>query len=77
MKDKLKNIFLQIFATKIGWLAISMFLFIFFGILANYHDWAIIAMKISLIYPLGLALVMMIYAWIVNPIRDYKESKKK
>lgn len=76
MKDKLKNALLQVFATKIGWLGVTMFLFVVFGLLANIYDWAYIAMQICLIYPVGLGLVMMAYAWVINPIRDYKENKK-
>ena len=76
MKDKTRHWLLQIFATKIGWLAITLLLAIVFGILGNYYDWAAIAMYICFLYPVGLTLVMIVYAWIINPLRDYKERKK-
>lgn len=64
-----KFIFQQIFCTKIGWLFICLFLTLVFGILSNWFDWATYAMFISLIYPVGLSLVMLIYAWIINPFK--------
>jgi uncharacterized membrane protein len=75
MNDKTRHWLLQIFATKIGWLVISALSAITFGILGNYYEWAAIAMYISFVYPVVLFLIMMVYAWIINPIRDYKESK--
>jgi hypothetical protein len=60
----------QIFCTKIGWLFIFLFLSLVFGILSNWIDWCEYAMFISLIYPVGLSLVMIVYAWIINPIKN-------
>ena len=62
-------IFKQIFCTKIGWLFICIAFSVIFGVLANWFDWAEYAMFISLIYPVGLSIVMLIYAWIINPLR--------
>jgi formate/nitrite transporter FocA (FNT family) len=76
MKNKMKKWFLQIFATKIGLLAVSVVLIIVFGILGDKYEWAETAMMFSWLYPIGLTLVMMVYAWIINPIRDYKERKQ-
>lgn len=77
MKNKkLQHWLLQIFATKIGWLAISLLSAITFGVLSNWYDWAEIPMFISWVYPVVLTLIMIVYAWIINPIRDYKETKK-
>jgi hypothetical protein len=75
MNNKIKHWLLQIFATKIGLLAVSVFLILIFGILGNKYEWAETAMKICWLYPIGLALVMIAYAWVINPIRDYKARK--
>lgn len=70
----MKQFFLQLFATKIGWLLISIILIITFGILSNWYYWAQFALGISCIYPLGLCLVMIAYAWIINPIREWRKK---
>ena len=77
MKENTKHWLLQIFATKIGLLAVSVVLILVFGILGNKYERAATIMYLAWIYPIGLALVMMAYAWVINPIRDYKERKKK
>lgn len=59
----------QIFCTKIGWLIICLFLSLVFGILANWIDWCQTAMFISLVYPILLTIVMIVFAWIINPIK--------
>ena len=74
MKEKTEFWLLQIFATKIGWLAISAVLIVTFGILANFYPWAETAVLISLIYPIVLTLIMLVYAWIINPIKAIKEK---
>lgn len=77
MKNKkLEHWLLQIFATKIGWLGISLLGMIVFGLLSNIYEWAEIAMFISLIWPVTFTLIAIVYALIINPIRDYKETKK-
>jgi len=65
-----KFILQQIFCTKIGWLFICLFLSVLFGTLSNWIDWCEYAMYVSLIYPAGLSVVMIIYAWIINPIKN-------
>jgi amino acid transporter len=74
----MKKILVQIFCTKIGWLVICLLLAGGFGILSDYNDSLFfpIAMYASLVYPAGLLLVMLAYAWFINPIRDKKESKR-
>jgi hypothetical protein len=76
MNNKMKQWLLQIFATKIGLLALSVVLIIVFGILGNKYEWAETAMMITWLYPIGLALVMFAYAWVINPIKDYKARKQ-
>lgn len=74
----MKNILVQIFRTKIGWFVICLLLAGTFGILSDYYNSLFfpIAMYVCLVYPFGLTLVAIAYGWIINPIRDRKESKK-
>lgn len=74
----MKKILTQIFCTKIGWLVVCLLLAGLFLILSDYYDSAffVIAMYVSLIYPVVLTLIMIIYAWIINPMRDRRENKK-
>jgi hypothetical protein len=76
MNNKTKFWLLQIFATKIGLLGVSVILIIFFGILGNKYEWAATLMKIFWLYPIGLCLAMTVQAWIINPIREYKARKQ-
>ena len=76
MKTKLKQILLQIFTTKIGWLGFSIFCAVLFGTLFNYYDWAYIPFLLSWVWPVLFTLIGIAYAWVINPIRQYKETKK-
>jgi hypothetical protein len=73
MESKGKQWMIQIFCTKIGWLGICLISSVVFSILSNYYDWALVALKISVAYPVILTLIMMVYAWIINPIRSLKK----
>lgn len=64
-----KFVFNQIFCTKIGWLFISLIFTFIFGCLTNWFDWAIYGVYISLVYPVLLGLIMIVYAWIINPLK--------
>ena len=75
MKNKIKHWLLQIFATKIGLLGVSFILTIIFAILSNKYVWAETAIKLCLLYPIGLGLVMMVYGLFINPIKNYKSKK--
>lgn len=66
MKTKLKQLFLQIFTTYIGWLFICLLLTFIFGSLSNNStliykgkEWCSYAAYICLIYPFGLTIVSM------------------
>lgn len=76
MTTKLQNILLQIFATKIGWLGISIFCAIVFGVLSNNYEWAQIPFILSWVWPVLYTLIGIAYAWLINPIRVYRETKK-
>ena len=54
-KPKMKQMFLQIFASKLGWMMVCLALCVVFGALANYYDWAYTAMLICALYPVGLS----------------------
>ena len=78
---KLKLI--SLFRTKLGWMYISMFLLVVFTCLSThsgfidgyeFFDYALLA---PLGYLVGLALIMIVYAWIINPIRERREMKKE
>lgn len=77
MNSKTKFWLLQIFATKIGWLGIDFLLMIIFAILSKYYMWAGDAVLITTIYPIVLTLIGIAYAFVINPMREYKERKKK
>lgn len=76
MTEKTKFWLLQIFATKIGWLGISLLCMVVFGILSNFYEWAETPTLISLIWPVVLTVIMTIFAFIINPIREYRKNKK-
>lgn len=71
----MKKALLQIFATKVGWLGLSGLSLIIFAILSNFYDWAQTGMLISIIWPVVWLLIGIVYAWIINPIRDRKRDK--
>ena len=62
--------------TKIGKLIASLILAISSFALANVLDSMYYVGLVFMIYPVGLFCVMMAYAWVINPIRDWKETKK-
>ena len=75
---KIKNFFKWLTHTKLGWLLIS---FIWLGIFMIIDDniesnWAFWTAMPALVYIVGLCLVMIAYGWVINPIREYKETKK-
>jgi len=76
--EKIKQILLQIFATKIGWAGISILLVIIFGSLSthstfieNGYVWCDYAVFAPLAYLLGLSITMIAYALIINPIKKF------
>lgn len=63
------KLFLQIFATKIGWLGLTLLLAAIFGYKASkaadsdYEIWYNL-FKISIAYPIGLLIIQLIYTFI-------------
>jgi len=78
MIDKIKNAFFWATHTKLGWLLISfIWVGVFMAIDNNVEgDWAFWMAIPGLLYIVGLTLVMIAYAWVINTIREYKENKK-
>ncbi len=72
----MKNILLQIFATKIGWLIICLLGAATFIVLSDRIEWADTAIFICIAYPVILTLTAIVYAFIINPIKEYKQNKK-
>jgi len=66
---------LQIFKTKIGWLVLTLLLSIIFGVISNFYLWAERAMFVCLLYPFGLAQSMIVYPWVIKPIKKYFTKK--
>ena len=63
------KLFLQIFATKIGWLGVTLLLATIFGYKASkasdtdYEFWYNL-FKLSIAYPIGLLTIQLIYTFI-------------
>ncbi len=76
--NKIKNILNWMTHTKLGWFLISfIWLAIFTAIDSNIEsNWAFWISLPAVVYMVGLTLVMISYAWVINPIRNYRENKK-
>lgn len=46
------------------------------SILTNYFDWAYYVMTVSLGLLTLIALIFIVFAWVINPIREYLKNKK-
>lgn len=63
--------------TNAGRLILSIFMVAFFGLLTKFVNENFIYPALAfLAYPVGVSLVMLFYAWVINPYRDYKANKK-
>lgn len=76
--NKIKDALYWMTHTKLGWLLISfVWLAVFMAIDNNVEgSWAFWTAMPALAYITGLTLVMIAYAWVINPIREYKENKR-
>ena len=75
---KILNALKWLISTKLGWLILS---FLWVGTFMIIDDniesgWAFWAAMPGFAYMIGLCLIMIAYAWVINPIREYKENKK-
>lgn len=76
VKEILKKGWNYVYETKIGKLIASLLLTGICLGLSEIWDFMYYVAMIFMIYPLGLTLVMIAYAWVINPMRDWKESQK-
>lgn len=74
--EKVKTFFKSIWETKIGKLIASFVLAVISFALSDLWDFMYWVGCIFMLYPLGLFCVMVAYAWVINPIREWKENKK-
>lgn len=78
IKDKLRQFAAQMFMTKLGWMINSFIWLIIWTAVYNNVDgeWPFWVMLPALVYLVGITLVFIVFAWIINPIRDWKARKK-
>lgn len=77
MKDKLLKIVDKLVGSTMSAFFTFGAIFIVTAILTNFFDWAYTALLIESI-AVGLFLLKsIIYAWIINPIRDWKNKGKE
>lgn len=57
---------------KTFWLLISMIVFIFFGVLYSFLEveWLMYPVFAALAYIVVIGLIMIAYAWIINPLKN-------
>lgn len=79
MLDKIKRFLFWTTHTKLGWFLISfVWTAIFMTIDSNISgDWAYWVAIPGIVYMFGLTLVAIAYAWVINPLREYRENKKR
>jgi hypothetical protein len=79
MLDRIKNTIFWATHTKLGWVLISfIWSAIFMTIDSNISgDWAFWTAIPGITYMVLLTIITIIHAWIINPIRNYKERKKR
>lgn len=72
----MKNKIISLLKNKLFWLILSIISSVTFGfIYETPYDLSYKLMLISLIYPVCLTIVMLVYAWIINPIKSLKKDK--
>lgn len=76
IKNFLKKTLKYIAKTKIGKLLASSLLAGISFTLAGIYSFMSYVGLAFMIYPVGLVLVMICYAWIINPIKNWKKNNK-
>jgi len=81
--SKIGLFFKWLVITNFGRLLLSfIWIFLWMGINSllldnsNYSGWAVWVAFVGVAYLVGFTLVAIVYAWILNPIRDRKAMKK-
>jgi uncharacterized transporter YbjL len=79
MTNKVKEIFKKgwnyVYETKIGKLIASFLLASICLFLSEIWDFMYYVAMAFMAYPFGLMIVMIAYAWVINPMKDWKESQ--
>jgi len=76
VKEILKKGWNYVYTTKIGKLIASFALAAICLFLSEIWDFMYYVAMAFMAYPFGLTLVMIAYAWVINPMKDWKESQK-
>jgi len=76
VKEILKKGWNYVYETKIGKLIASFLLAAICLFLSEIWDFMYYVAMAFMVYPFGLTLVMIAYAWVINPMKDWKESQK-
>ena len=79
MWDKIKKSLFWLTHTKLGWFFISFIWSAIFTAIDNNIEgnWAFWLSLPGFVYMFGLTLVAIAYAWVINPLREYRENKNK
>lgn len=75
---KILNVLKWLVCTKLGWLILS---FLWIGVFMIINDnvesvWPFWVAVPGFLYIIGLFLVMIAYAWVINPLRERRETKR-
>jgi uncharacterized transporter YbjL len=76
VKEILKKAWDYVYETKIGKLIASFLLASICLFLSEIWDFMYYVAMAFMAYPFGLTIVMIAYAWVINPMKDWKESQK-
>lgn len=74
----MKKFIQSLIASRLYRLGFCLILSVIFGALSNIPgmEFMTTVMLIPLAYVVWLALVLMAYAWVINPIKELKERRK-
>lgn len=74
----LKSIGSFLIGSKFGWVILAFIWAAIFFMIDNLveGDWAYYTGMLGIVFNFILTIIFIIFAWIINPIREYKERKK-
>jgi hypothetical protein len=73
---KLKTFVQLLIKNTITQIVVLSIITVISSLLTNYFDWAYYVMIAAMGLLALIAVVFIIYAWIINPIREYLKNKK-
>ena len=76
---KVSDSALYVYHTKLGKLIFFCVLSAIFGMIYTHLDmeWAYYVAMLCWTYPVGLSLLLIAHAWIINPYNSWKKKKNK